>query len=63
MLVAFGEAAGETRAGAPPVALEFVVTAFSVSGTAPETEKMAEDITARTKSFIFRFKGNLLLLR
>jgi hypothetical protein len=57
----FEEAAGKTRVGvATPVASEFAATVFPVIGTAPGTENMAIDITARTKSFIFRFKGNLL---
>jgi hypothetical protein len=53
----FEEAAGKARVGMEmPVASEFAATASPVSGTAPGTEKMAIDITARTKSFIFRFK-------
>jgi hypothetical protein len=59
----FKEAAGKARVGVEtPVTSEFAATAFPVSGTAPGTEKMAIDITARAKSFIFRFNGNLLSL-
>jgi hypothetical protein len=58
---AFEEAPGATRAGAAHAAdLDFVAVAFSGAGTAPRTEKMAEDITTRTKNFAFRFNGNLL---